>query len=62
MLYWILDSSCAGSKTISDEGVLHTYISGVFEAVSVMERNCSEPIYRFLSLVTVKTGVHAGLE
>ena len=62
MLYWILDSSCGGSTTLSDGGVLHAYISGVFEAISVTERNCSEPIYRFLSLVTVKTGVHAGLE
>ena len=61
MLYWIVDSSCGGSKTTSDGGVLHTCISGVFEAVSVTERNCSEPIYRYLSLVTVKSGVHAGL-
>lgn len=61
MLYWILDSSSGGSKTKSDGDVLHTYISGVFEAVSVTERNCPEPIYRYLSLVTVKSAVHAGL-
>ena len=59
-VYTVLDSFCAGTKTIPDRASVYTHKNRDFGAISVTERSCATPISKVESHISDSCSYHTG--